>query len=592
MDGANNIVTTMSPAAAQLAAEASLLLAESGEPDKPEVFSNLTFKFDDELGILYATLTHSPTKQAVSEESINAYLQKNGYQSLYKKPDILKKILTAVSEVMEGSYEFAQRLDAKASIKISEDHTQGFITTQSAFGGKELEYLDILTKMQEAEIDPRFYGGTVIADILKASPVNNKLFAQAVQPVSGTHAKFHFLVEETVSRKSTVDKQGNKIFSNLIEFVIVEAGAPLLRLVPSTPGKDGYDVLGEPLPATPGKELSFNATHVGSVVSADDPNLLVAEIKGHPIIYRTTVKVDPVLHIEDVTFKTGNINFDGSVNITGDVNSGMEVCATGNINVSGIVEKATIIAGNNIIVGGGVLGKELSKEEKKALESTTVDTESPNVFNFKSFLKAGGAITAKYISMTEVACERDLAVMEYVLHCNVHTNGQILLGQEGGKGCLIGGYSYARAGAAVNYLGNEAYAKTHLSVGYSKQFAEQHRELNEDLQKQTEILEKVTEGKKALEKTITKGFSIANAEQRIQSIDTAINQVQHQIESIKHQLGELSVEIEETEAVRATVKNRAYANVYLGINGVDYRLPVETAAGYFHMLNHKIKHGQ
>jgi len=58
-----------------------------------------------------------------------------------------------------------------------------------------------------------------------------------------------------------------------------------------------------------------------------------------------------------VDFVTGNIFFNGNVVVCGTVLDGFEIKADGDIIVSKIVESATLTAGRDVIVKGGVLGR-------------------------------------------------------------------------------------------------------------------------------------------------------------------------------------------------------------------------------------------
>src|SRR5690606_32203922 len=157
-------------------------------------------------------------------------------------------------------------------------------------------------------------------------------------------------------------------------------------------------------------------------------------------------------HLKNVNLATGNIAFDGSIEVAGDVASGLNVQATGDIFIRGMVEKANISAHRNLIIKGGVMGDDLGRDRDNQLILHTR-------------LRAGGTISAKFISLTEVIAGQDIVVREYVMQSYLRAQGAILIGQQGGKGSLIGGRTHAASRVVANILGSDAYVFTEVRVG-------------------------------------------------------------------------------------------------------------------------------
>ena len=70
--------------------------------------------------------------------------------------------------------------------------------------------------------------------------------------------------------------------------------------------------------AKKGKNPNFKK-YAGTEVSDSEGNVLIASVKGHPVLQKQGVKIDETLTVAQANLKTGNINFDGSVVINGDV---------------------------------------------------------------------------------------------------------------------------------------------------------------------------------------------------------------------------------------------------------------------------------
>src|SRR5690625_7810254 len=109
------------------------------------------------------------------------------------------------------------------------------------------------------------------------------------------------------------------------------------------------------------------------------------------------MRVDPNLKVQNVDLSTGNIDFDGSLEVTGDVTSGFVVRASGDIVVRGMGEKAEIHARKNLTVAGGVIGEEVGRDEH-------------NQLRLRTQLRAGGNLSAKWVSPADLAARGEIHV--------------------------------------------------------------------------------------------------------------------------------------------------------------------------------------
>lgn len=71
----------------------------------------------------------------------------------------------------------------------------------------------------------------------------------------------------------------------------------------------------------------------------------MSQVSGHVILENDKIFVSNVLELVNVDNSTGDIDYEGDVVVKGNVLAGFTVKATGDITVSGIVEGATVIAG-------------------------------------------------------------------------------------------------------------------------------------------------------------------------------------------------------------------------------------------------------
>ena len=81
----------------------------------------------------------------------------------------------------------------------------------------------------------------------------------------------------------------------------------------------------------------------GAERDASSPNLLVAACAGQPNIIRSGAIVNAMLEVDNVSIKTGNITFEGTIRVKGDIEAGMHVKVSGDVIVLGLVETAEML---------------------------------------------------------------------------------------------------------------------------------------------------------------------------------------------------------------------------------------------------------
>lgn len=98
------------------------------------------------------------------------------------------------------------------------------------------------------------------------------------------------------------------------------------------------------------------------------------------------ISVEPMLTLDAVNIKSGNIKFVGSVIIKGSVDDGFDVRATGAIDIGGSVGKCTIESENgDIVIHQGVFGKN------------------------EGYIKAGKSLWCKFVQETKSRLKKTLS---------------------------------------------------------------------------------------------------------------------------------------------------------------------------------------
>jgi uncharacterized protein (DUF342 family) len=184
----------------------------------------------------------------------------------------------------------------------------------------------------------------------------------------------------------------------------------------------------------------------GAEISADDPDLLAAAINGQPVEIPGGMMVEPVFTVPAVSMASGNINFDGTVSVKGDVAKGMSVNATGDIEVDGVVEMASLEAGGDIVIKGGVIGA-LGKK----------DAASHSI-------RCGHHFVAGYTQNVRIESGDTIEIRDTAIQCELIAVNCIVVGSKG-RGSIVGGHHQATLSVRAKQIGSPQRVKTHIEIG-------------------------------------------------------------------------------------------------------------------------------
>lgn len=373
------------------------------------------------------------------------------------------------AEVKVQQFVIAERRDATLLIKTEPDLMQTSITVVGAYGGAPITGPMLINALKGNNI-VKGIRKTQLQELLSKSRLlapGEKLtlpVAFGRLPEHGRDTVFKPLVEDASHRilrpQSTED--GKVDMLNLGELITVKAGQPIMKLIPATPGTNGFNVLGKEILAIPGKDHGFESGE-GAVISETDDKLLIATKAGMPVRKPCGMQVDDALTLKGVNVTTGHVDFDGSILITGDVTPGMKVSATGNITVTGFVELGELRAGGDIAVAKGIIGRQ---QEGKHLAC---------------YLQAAGKVTSKFAQFVEIDAGHDVCFSLHALHCVIRTKGEVtVIDQIKRHGTLSGGY--IEAGSSVQALNIGALAGVPTEIIAFSQYSKLRELLNKAYQ--------------------------------------------------------------------------------------------------------------
>lgn len=408
----------------------------------------------------------------ITEASIFKLISESEYSQLYISAANIKNAIAELNEVLkplqdkqtgrEINYQILERIDATISVTIDKDEMGASAEISPAQGGKNLSAKAILNAAQKMGVKKGFSKEELIklAHLAAKATPNTQVTLQIATgklAINGKDAEIKPLVESAQSRILRPKKRedGSVDMRDLGDIICVTVGEPIAKKIPLTEGKQGYTVTATLLPPEPGNDISL-VSGEGTAISSSNKNILVSEKVGLPKVIANGMAVDEIYKIKNVTVATGNINFTGSVIIDGDVNDGMKVIASGDVTVGGFVESATIEAGGDVTISGGIIGK------KHDIEKTKVTDVTMSVS-----INAKGNIYAKYCQYAEISCSKDVRIENQLLHSLLNIQGGLKVGtEEKSNGKLIGGYVKAGTFVTAGIIGATAGSNTIINFEY------------------------------------------------------------------------------------------------------------------------------
>jgi hypothetical protein len=289
-------------------------------------------------------------------------------------------------------------------VHIQADKMRASITLYPALSGKQqLQQEELETILREEGIlygiDKAMLNESVSKPATLKCPLTNIPVARGILPIDGKDAYLRFELEigpipGTILRDGTIDFRERKIFTGVDENQVIAVR------VPETTGTPGMNVLGEPIPQQPGKDITVKVS--GDVSYIPETGQVIATAAGIlSVVKGTEVKVSTKQTISgNIDFAVGNIESKNSVDITGSVHPGFSVKTKGDLRIGGNVESATIFCKGNVVVKGGLLGANSRLE--------TVGDADLNFMERSETIAGGGIILRRGSYYSRVSGDGDI----------------------------------------------------------------------------------------------------------------------------------------------------------------------------------------
>jgi len=521
----------------------------------------LNIHFDDQARTLYADLSLSEESETISSLSLTGKLEEAGYKNLTLPPQTISELLAHAQQGKECTIALKTLVDATVSVTIASDARQAYLTLTAADGGQPFTLDMISHAIAQAGVSDSLVDQETVNQCYQRQSVNNICIAQATLPIQGKDAVYLPLVETETIVPPDMDEHGVADMMNTHHFSLVDAGTSLMKRVPATEGTAGVDVTCQDMQPVSGNDPGFATNLTGVEISPEDPNLLVAAVKGHPVIVKNGINIDATLHVDTVDVTTGNITFDGSLEVKGDVADGMVIDVTGDVFIRGGVERAAIHAGHSIKVVGGIFGvEEVERPEEEIIEYT---------------MKAGSDIEAKFVHLATLMAEHNIIVKDYISHSYVKAGNQLLVGQKVGKGMVFGGHSQALHQVVLKQLGNETYVATHVTAGKLSELTRVYHNLEKELATRSQEAAQLETILQQIQKSdpVVLGTKPLEKSEKIRHTIVAINGKRARTQELLRSM-EPELALQKKAAIEVT--KRIYPNAVMTINGTTKHFSEQT----------------
>jgi len=355
-------------------------------------------------------------------------------------------------------------------IKIPADQLSAYVRVLLKYEGSELEVeeADVLDFLGKNGVNYGILNDDVKSFCQQKNYYQWQKVAVGSQAEDGEDGSYSLTFDPTSHGSPQEREDGTVDYRELGTVKNVFEDEVLCNIVHPTEGKDGVNVYGGPMVAKAGKAAPVDAGV--NVKKTEDGTEFRAATDGCAHFKDGKVYVDEAYNVkEDVSLKTGNVQFNGSITISQNVLQGFKVNAQKDIFVKGIVEGAELTAGGNIVIAGGITGMSTAK------------------------IEAGGDVTAKFIENATVICGGNVH-SDILMMANVKAEKSVIL--KGTRSAIIGGNTLAGETISCKALGSDANPRQTVAVRKNWRMYEDNEEDEENEQEKKDKAELIAMKKK------------------------------------------------------------------------------------------------
>lgn len=209
----------------------------------------------------------------------------------------------------------------------------------------------------------------------------------------------------------------------------VKIGQCIATKIPAVHGKPGINIYGEETPAQEGKDIKIELLNdvkffreTMQVKATKDGVLSIVNDRVIKVCAHQTIR-------GDIDYTTGNIESMNCVTVNGGIQPGFKVNAAGDVVISGEVMSGMIICQGNLIVKGGITGKNSNLQANGDVDINFIE---------QGTLKCGGiAVVRKQSYYSDITAGSDICCHQSskIMGGNLIAEGDIILGDVGSENC-------------------------------------------------------------------------------------------------------------------------------------------------------------
>jgi len=432
-------------------------------------------------------------------------------------------------------------------------------------GGPAISFEMVLNKLRNEGISHGVDQDAVKRMLESKDYGESKTIATGTLPVEGEDGKliFHFSTDQKTGRPKEIANSGGRVdYRTLDLFEAVTEGQLLVTREAATEGKPGYTVKGNIISQKPGKEAIMPR---GKNVDVNpEKTHMFSKCSGMVQFINNAINVSSLYKVNgDCDIGIGNIEFDGSVQVSGAVRSGHTINATGSVVIGGGVEAATIIAGGNVEIKGGMQGGD------------------------RGLIEAGGTITALYIERG-TAIANDSVFVDVCIKSNIESGGSFVA--KGKRGAIIGGRVSVAGDITANYIGALSNVQTEVEVGAMPRKRARLQALEQEQEKLAGEMNKLVQLKAYLSKMAGK-LDQEIWDKLFYSGEENRKIYEQNIEENDAELAEIKREIENATDGKVHVLNSVYAGSRIIIGSDTYKVNDDIQFATFRYSEGQITYG-
>jgi len=411
---------------------------------------------------------------------------------------------------------------AVENFRCTADQLEAYLRGQGVVYGIRGDVLENIAR------DPKayFYSQTVVAT--------------GQPPIDGKDGMIRLVVDPDDETGRPVElEDGTVDFKELSRIRNVKRGQLIAERIPAEAGIPGKSVTGAVIPARNGKEARFRVGK--NVVLNPEQTAMYAAIDGMVAkTEREKINVFPVYEVNgDVDYKTGNIDFVGTVVIRGNVLTGFRVRAGGDIRIVGGVEGAELEAEGSMEITGGIMA------------------------GGKGAVKAGKNVRCSFIQDANVFASEDIIVSQSIMHSNIRAGRSVIC--YGAKGLIVGGSIQAGEKVKARTIGNTMSTATSIEVGVAPELRSELNELRKQQRQLADNLDKTLKALALLDQMAAVGQLGQDKLVMRQKLWTTKRQTTEELEVVKERILEIEKLLEETENARVEAVNTIYGGTRIVI---------------------------